>query len=117
MGKSHSEGGIHLLQKQADGTYKYEGEMEGHEYLSPPNLQGWVFKELEEINMRRFGKTETIPQNIKVIDLSSEKIQILILAETRQFIMNKDATMSNLNRIAELVNITTIDSSRRFRQW
>ncbi|MBI3136481.1 MAG: hypothetical protein HYZ14_17530 [Bacteroidetes bacterium] len=104
FGKSHSEGGIHLLQKNADGSFKYVGEMEGNEYLSPPKLKTSIFKELEEINIRRIGIIETIPQNINIIDLRAEKIQILILAETTQFIINKDATMSNLNRITEIVN-------------
>lgn len=104
LGKSHSDGGIHLLQKNANGTYRYVGEMEGNEYLSPPKLPTSIFKELEKINCNASEILEDIPKNIDIIDLRNERIQIINLSTTTQFIVNKVATMSNLNRIIEILN-------------
>ena len=103
LGKAHSEGGIHLLQRNKNNSYKYVGEMEGNEYLSPPNLPESVFKILEDINREELGNNSVIPDYINLIDLREHTMQIILLAETTQFIVNKKSSMNNLTKIMKVI--------------
>ena len=76
LGKSHQEGGIHLLQPISEDRLRYTGEMEGWEYLSPPLTDPEIIEKFKAINEKtkndRFPLSPefTIPTGCKILDAS-----------------------------------------------
>lgn len=103
IGKTHAEGGIHLFIKLSDGSYRYWGEMEGKEFISPPNLSEKQFEMLVAIN-DKIGTSEiSVLEDFEVIDLTKESLQILLLSDSNQFIIKKESTLTNLKEILEVI--------------
>jgi hypothetical protein len=107
LGKSHKNGGIHLLRFLPEkGLYKYEGEMEGFEYLSSPlknELQLLEFEKINEIdNEKILYKEFTLPENCEIISTNAVEIAIIELSEFRQFIVNGRTTVNRINNIIEI---------------
>lgn len=108
LGQSHKEGGIHFLQECADDRLRYVGEMEGWEYLTLPIKDKNIGKQFENINKTHPHinfeiKTDfNIPKDCKIIDTSENKVAVLLISNTSQFVINRFATKKEIKRIIEL---------------
>ncbi len=114
LGKSHAKGGIHLLQQISENAFKYNGEMEGWEYLTAPETTYLFGHCFEEINHRtkptsKYLKTNfKIPEDCKIIDTSNANIAFILISPYRQYIINRFATKKHIEEIIELDENTNL---------
>jgi hypothetical protein len=111
LGNLHSQGGIHLIQPNLQiGVFRYVGEMEGWEYLTPPFKTTEIQQKFEHINSLEKGgfsheKTEfDIPPTCKVVDTLNKPMALLLLTEYSQFIVNRFATKKYINELIVIDN-------------
>jgi len=108
IGKFHSEGGIHMLQPSGE-KLKYVGEMEGYEYIINEFATKKYMDLLAKINRETqpdYGipaKPFDIPVDIKTIDVRRHDTEIIFIAMTGHFIINRAASERHL-RLLNTIN-------------
>lgn len=111
LGRSHLEGGIHLLQYQSlTKKYTLAGEMEGWEFLSAPLTSQYYFNQFKNLNesvipkeMREKTQFE-FPNNCPVINTEYFQPSVLLISSRDHFIVNRFATEKHIETLIALNN-------------
>ena len=111
LGNLHANGGVHMIAPNLrTGRFRYAGEMEGREYLSPPIIRNGEFcNQLIDWN-ESIGCGESdivfnfeIPKDCRVINTHDIAVPIIVLSiGGEHFIINRLATRKYINEIIEL---------------
>ncbi len=126
LGHPHSNGGIPVLIKYADG-YRLMAEFEGQEYFLNPGASNNFTNKLFEINQSKTDKLLGLKQptdlsGITVIDCFTDSdvyISKFLLIDARgsQFIVNKYSTWKNLRTLEELNNEVLFNFNGDLHKW
>jgi hypothetical protein len=103
LGNFHSEGGIPTIMKTRPNEYEIIAEVEAYEYMMNTFLTSEETKIVKKLNQTHLTK-EIIkynpPREINIIDARGNKV--ILMGVAPQFVVNKNATLQNLNFLDEL---------------
>lgn len=109
LGKSHKEGGIHMLIYNANNKrYDYVGEMEGMEYITgdlfTTQIKDFYLKlNSEYSNDDNYIPNEdfNIPESCRVYDLKQYELPIIFFRNENRCIINRHATERLIDELVE----------------
>jgi hypothetical protein len=103
LGNFHSEGGIPTIMQTRPNEYEIIAEVEAYEYMMNTFLTDEELEKVKNINSTHLTKDiikYTPPNEINIIDARGSKVILMGIAP--QFVVNKNATLLNLNVLDEL---------------
>jgi hypothetical protein len=119
IGRAHSQGGVPVIRKLADGSYELWAEFEGYEYIINPGVLTCFPKECEAANQHELDKrsyfAEYVPEpGITVIDVRGlnhpyDTKYLILDSLAAFFIVNKFSTESRLSILEQMNRSVTYE--------